>query len=94
MLSIISRPTPGMANTVSVMTAPPTSEPVCSPSKVTVEIQALRSTWRPSTSRRGKPFATAKPTYSARITSISWSRRLRSRIADRLSANVSAGKNR
>ena len=51
MLSIISRPAPGMANTVSVMTAPPSSVPMMRPNRVTVEISALRSTWRTSTIR-------------------------------------------
>ena len=59
-----------------------------------MEIEALRNTCRPSTTRRRSPFAVAKPTNSACSTSIREERRLRSRIALSDSARVSAGKNR
>ena len=94
MESIINRPTPGMANTASVMTAPPSSVPTMGPSSATVEISALRSTWRASTTRGRRPFARAKSTYSAPSTSMMAARRLRIRTAARLTPSVSAGRNR
>ena len=94
MLSIIRRPAPGIANTVSVITAPPIRVPMLSPNRVTVEISALRSTWRAITIRGRRPLARAKSTYSAPSTSMIEARRLRISTADRLSARVSAGRNR
>ena len=52
-----------------------------SPNRVTVEISALRRTWRNSTMRGASPLARAKSTYSASSTSITAARRLRIRIA-------------
>src|SRR5690606_27665410 len=46
MASTTRRPTPGQANTVSVMAAPPRRNPNCRPRMVMVVIMALRSAWR------------------------------------------------
>ena len=94
MLSTISRPTPGTANTLSVITAPPSSAPTCKPTSVTVDGSALRSTCRNNTTRRDRPFERAKSTNSACSTSRTAARRLRMMTAEKLSASVRAGSSR
>ena len=59
MAPTISRPTPGTANTVSVMTAPPSKRPNCSPVTVTSGSAAFFSACRPITSHSVSPLARA-----------------------------------
>ena len=94
MLSTIRRPTPGTANTVSVITAPPSSSPMCSPTIVTVAMIAFRRMWRPITSEGRRPLARAKSTKSAVMIVRIDARRLRISTAESDSASVSAGRMR
>ena len=57
--STIIRPMPGQVNTVSVITAPPTSSGSDRPMTVTIGISALRNAWRTTTTRGARPFASA-----------------------------------
>ena len=50
---------PGIPNTVSVSTAPPSSSPMSSPASVTNGVTAARSPWRHTTRRSLSPFARA-----------------------------------
>ena len=56
---ISSVPTPGQAKTFSVITAPESSAPNCSPTIVTTGSSALRSAWRAITVRSPTPLARA-----------------------------------
>ena len=55
----MSRPTPGHAKMVSVMTAPPRSWPVSSPARVTMGMAAFLSVCLPTTTSSASPFARA-----------------------------------
>ena len=60
--SIASRimvPTPGQAKTVSVMTAPPSRPPNCSPITVMIGRSAFFSAWRAAMPRSVSPLARA-----------------------------------
>src|SRR3989442_376951 len=57
--STTSLPIPGHAKIDSVITAPPSSVPICRPSTVSSGIVALRSAWRRTT--RGSPSPLARP---------------------------------
>jgi hypothetical protein len=59
-----SRPRPGQENTVSTRTAPPSTEPSCTPSVVTMGRSALRSTWRRAIRCGRTPLARAVRTKS------------------------------
>ena len=59
MAPTMRRPTPGTANTVSVMTAPPSSRPNCRPVTVTSGSAAFFSACRPMTSHSDTPLARA-----------------------------------
>ncbi len=57
---VVSEPTqPGMLNTVSTSTAPPSSVPMSIPSTVTIGVIAERTPWRRITRRSGNPLARA-----------------------------------
>ena len=55
--STTSLPIPGHANTDSVMTAPPSRVPTCSPSTVSTGTAAFRSACRSTTARSARPLA-------------------------------------
>jgi len=68
MPSTTIRPSPGIENTVSVTTAPPSSAPVCRPTTVTIGLKALRKPCRSTTRCSGSPLARAVRTWSCDIT--------------------------
>ncbi len=59
MASTVSRPTPGMLNTVSVMTTPLMSSATPMPITVTIGTPAFFSAWRSSMAPAVAPFAAA-----------------------------------
>ena len=62
MASLASLPMPGTENTVSMMTEPPSMAAMRILRRVTVEIMALRITWRVRTSPLVMPLLRAKST--------------------------------
>ena len=62
MASLASLPMPGTENTVSMMTEPPSMAAMRMLRRVTVEIMALRITWRVRTSLLVMPLLRAKST--------------------------------
>ena len=66
---------PGQAKIVSVMTAPVSTAPNCSPSRVTMGIKLLRNAWRRIARRHEAPRARAACTYCSRSSSSSVARR-------------------
>ena len=62
MASLASLPMPGTENTVSIITEPPSMAAMRMLSRVTVEIMALRITWRVRTSPLEIPLLRAKST--------------------------------
>ena len=61
----VSRPSPGHAKMVSVMTAPPRSWPVSSPARVTMGIAEFLRVCLPMTIRSASPLARAVSTNSS-----------------------------
>ena len=80
----VSRPSPGHAKIVSVITAPPSTCPASSPASVTIGIAELRSVCLPITRASRRPFARAVRMYSSFRTS---------RTAERVSRAIRAEKN-
>ena len=59
MASTVRRPSPGIANTVSVTTTPPISSAMPMPMMVTMGTAAFFSAWRTSTVPGARPLAVA-----------------------------------
>src|ERR671933_103785 len=94
MPSMINRPSPGRAKTVSTTNVPARSCPNCRPKIVTTGISAFFSACLPITAHSASPFARAVVTYSCRSTSSMLERVSLARMAAALRPRVIAGSTR
>src|SRR5262249_25882570 len=85
-------PTPGMANTASITTAPENSRLTCSPSRVSSVTLILRSPCFHSTAPADRPFARSVRIYCELSTSISALRTWRASSAITPTASAIAGR--
>ena len=90
----MSRPSPGHAKIVSVMTAPPRSWPASSPASVTMGIAELRSVCLAMTRPSPSPLARAVVMYSSPRTSSTAERVSRATRAEKNAASTTDGMTR
>ena len=88
------KPMPGQVKIASVMTAPPSSEPICSPITVSTGSSAFLSACRRTSNCSPRPLARATSTYSCVSTSSSDARVIRAISAAEIAPSVTDGNTR